>query len=624
MDRRLLRYYNRELQHVQEMGAEFAREFPKIAGRLGMEGLACADPYVERLLEGFAFLAARVHLKLDAEFPRFTQSILDTIYPHYLTPTPSMGVVQFQPDLTEGALAEGLVLPRGTALRSQLGRGEQTACEYRTAHDVTLLPIQVVEAEYYTRELASLEVPKYIEAKAGVRIRIECTAGLTLGEVNLAKLVLFLGGAEQTAVRLYEQFFAHTVGVVAQSVLRPVQWQRTLPATGVRRVGYGNDEALLPYDARSFHGYRLLHEYFVFPERFLFVGIDGLDEVARQREETVMDVIILLDEPDLELQGMVDTSSFRLFCSPAINLFPKRADRIHLSDRFSEFHVVPDRTRPLDFEIYKVLDVEGFGARADETMAFRPFYSATDLAADGGGGGAYFTVQRLPRTASQRERQFGRRSSYAGSEVFLSLVDAHAAPYGSDLRQLGVETLCTNRDLPLHMAVGRGKTDFTMDVSAPVEETRCIAGPTPPRPSHIEGEIAWRAVSHLALNYLSLVDGEQREGAAALRDLLRLYGDASDPAVRKQIDGVKSVTYRPVTRRVALAGPIAFARGLEITVTLDEEAFEGGSAFLLGAVLERFFAKYVSINSFTETVVRTVDRGEIMRWQARVGQRHIL
>jgi len=606
------------------MGAEFAREFPKIAGRLGMEGLACADPYVERLLEGFAFLAARVHLKLDAEFPRFTQSILDTIYPHYLTPTPSMGVVQFQPDLTEGALAEGLVLPRGTALRSQLGRGEQTACEYRTAHDVTLLPIQVVEAEYYTRELASLEVPKYIEAKAGVRIRIECTAGLTLGEVNLAKLVLFLGGAEQTAVRLYEQFFAHTVGVVAQSVLRPVQWQRTLPATGVRRVGYGNDEALLPYDARSFHGYRLLHEYFVFPERFLFVGIDGLDEVARQREETVMDVIILLDEPDLELQGMVDTSSFRLFCSPAINLFPKRADRIHLSDRFSEFHVVPDRTRPLDFEIYKVLDVEGFGARADETMAFRPFYSATDLAADGGGGGAYFTVQRLPRTASQRERQFGRRSSYAGSEVFLSLVDAHAAPYGSDLRQLGVETLCTNRDLPLHMAVGRGKTDFTMEVSAPVEETRCIAGPTPPRPSHIEGEIAWRAVSHLALNYLSLVDGEQREGAAALRDLLRLYGDASDPAVRKQIDGVKSVTYRPVTRRVALAGPIAFARGLEITVTLDEEAFEGGSAFLLGAVLERFFAKYVSINSFTETVVRTVDRGEIMRWQARVGQRHIL
>ena len=230
----------------------------------------------------------------------------------------------------------------------------------------------------------------------------------------------------------------------------------------------------------------------------------------------------------------------------------------------------------------------------------------------------------MPRTASQRERQFGRRSSYAGSEVFLSLVDARSAPYRSDLRQLGVEVLCTNRDLPLHMAVGRGRTDFTMEVSAPVEEIRCVAGPTAPRPSHIEGEIAWRAISHLSLNYLSLIDSDEQAGAAALRDLLKLYGDASDPAVRKQIEGVKHITYRPITRRVAMAGPIAFARGLEVALTLDEEAFEGASAFLLGAVLERFFAKYVSINSFTETVVHTLDRGQIMRWPANVGKRHIL
>ena len=128
MDRRLLRYYNRELQHLREMGGEFAREFPKIAGRLGLEALACADPYVERLLEGFAFLAARVHLKLDAEFPRFTQSMLETIYPHYLTPTPSMAVVQFHPDLTVGARGVGFVVPRDPALGACLGMGEQTAC----------------------------------------------------------------------------------------------------------------------------------------------------------------------------------------------------------------------------------------------------------------------------------------------------------------------------------------------------------------------------------------------------------------------------------------------------------------------------------------------------------------
>jgi type VI secretion system protein ImpG len=319
---------------------------------------------------------------------------------------------------------------------------------------------------------------------------------------------------------------------------------------------------------------------------------------------------------------MVDPSRLQLFCAPAINLFPKRADRIHLEDRHSEFHVVPDRTRPQDFEVYTVRGVTGYGSRADEEVEFRAFYSATDL--DGSGAaGTYFIAHRVPRTASAKEQLYGRRSSYPGSEVFISIVDAKAAPFSPDLRQLGMDTLCTNRDLPLQMAVGRGRTDFTLDISAPVEEIRCVAGPTPPKPSHSEGEIAWRAVSHLSLNYLSLADSPAH-GAAALRDLLKLYGDSSDPAVRKQIDGLKSIQHRPATRRVQTAGPIAFARGLEVSVTFDEDAFEGASAFLLGAVLERFFAKYVSINSFTETVVNTVGRGKIMRWSARVGQRHVL
>jgi len=623
MDKRLLRYYNRELQHLREMGGEFAREFPKIAGRLSLDSVACADPYVERLLEGFAFLAARVQLKLDAEFPRFTQSMLDTIYPHYLTPTPSMAIVQFHPDLTEGGLADGFPIPQGTALRGQLGKGEQTACEYRTAHGVTLRPLQVVEAQYYTRELASLELPAGMEARAGIRIRLECTAGLTIGEVDLSKLTLFLKGGDQTAHRIYEQVFGHLKGVLAQSIARPLGWQKALPASAVKRVGYDNDEALLPYDARSFHGYRLLHEYFAFPERYMFVEINGLSDAAGEREDTMMDVILLLGEADLELQGMIDRSRFQLFCTPAINLFPKRADRIHLEDRHSEFHVVPDRTRPQDFEVYNVRGVTGYGSRADEEVEFKSFYSATDLEGSGGADGTYFVAHRMPRTASAKERLYGRRSSYAGSEVFLSLVDAKAAPYCPELRQLGVATLCTNRDLPLQMAVGRGRTDFTLDISAPVEEIRCVAGPTPPKPSHSEGEIAWRAVSHLSLNYLSLVDTPDH-GAAGLRDLLKLYGDSADPAVRKQIDGLKSIEYRPLTRRVQTDGPISFARGLEVSVSFDEDAFEGASAFLMGAVLERFFAKYVSINSFTETVVNAVDRGKIMRWPARVGQRHVL
>lgn len=628
MDRRLLRYYERELRHLRESAVEFAREFPKVAGRLGLDTAKpdeCPDPYVERLLEGFAFLSARVQLKLDAEFPRFTQSLLETIYPHYLGPTPSMAIVQFAPDQTEGSLADGFVIPRARAMRSTMGKGDQTACEYRTAHDVTLYPIQVVEAKYFTRDLATVQPPPVEGAKAGFRIRLRCSPGTTFKDISLDRLNFYLAGADATPMRIYEQILAHAAVVSVQPVRNPVNWRHVTPAAGsVARVGFADEQALLPFGARSFHGYRLLHEYFTLPQRFMFIELANLAPGLAKCDATEVDIVIVTRQANLDLENKVDASHFQLFCTPAINLFPKRADRIHVTERAHEFQVLADRTRPIDFEVYQVLGVTGYGESAEMVREFRPFYAARDAELQGSAGaGAYFAVSRVPRTLSTRERQFGTRSTYTGAEVYLSIVDSTAAPFAPDVRQLGVETLCTNRDLPLRMPVGRGRTDFTMEQGAPVDSVRCIAGPTGPKPSFAEGEFAWRVISHLSLNYMSLADSAE-EGAAALRELLKLYADTADPAVRKQVDGVKHVKRRPITRRVATPGPIAFARGLEVSLSLDEPAFEGSGVFLLGAVLEQFFAKYVSINSFTETVVTTPDRGEIMRWPARVGLRHIL
>ncbi|MEX2219533.1 MAG: type VI secretion system baseplate subunit TssF [Phycisphaerales bacterium] len=624
MDRRLLRYYDRELAYLRQMGGEFAREFPKVAGRLGLDELACADPYVERLLEGFAFLTARVQLKLDSEFSRFTQNLLETVYPHFLAPTPSMAVVHFQPDLAESSLADGYKIARGMQLRSLLGKDEQTACLYRTAHEVTLWPLEVAEAAYLTRELGALKPPEHIRAKAALRIRLRCHGGKTFDKIKLEDLVIHLRGTAETPFRLCEQVLGRAVAVVVRGAAGNAvnnRWHAVEGPRPVSPVGYDEDQALLPGGARSFSGYRLLREYFSFPHRFLFARLNGLGKALRATKDREADILIMFSAEDRELENAVDAGSIALFCTPAVNLFPRRADRIHITDRSWEFHVVPDRTRPLDYEVFQVQSVTAFGAGGEAQQTFRPFYAAG--ADHKGDGGAYFAVTRLPRTPAAKEARVGRRSSYAGGEAFISLVDAAAAPYRSDHKQLGVECLCTNRDLPLQMPVGRGRTDFTTETAAPVQAVRVVAGPTPPRASFAEGEIAWRLISHMSLNYLSLADSDERQGAAALRDLLKLYIEPGDPQSQKQVEGVRSVSSRPISRQVPGGGPIAFARGLEVELTLDEPSFEGTGIFVLGAVLSQFFSRYVSINSFTETVVKAAQRGEVMRWPARPGLRQM-
>jgi len=625
MNRSFLSYYDRELQHLRGMAAEFAQDFPKIAGRLSLDQFECADPYVERLLEGFAFLAARVQYKYDAEFPRLTQAILSTIYPHYLAPTPSMAVVRFQPNPSDTGLAKGAPIPKGTALRSIVGKGERTPCEYRTAHDVTLLPITIKQVDYYTRELSQLRLPAAASARAALRIRLEVTPqGLTFNKLTMDQLTFHIQGVDEMSMSLYEQIFAHCCGVVCQGTEKPVaSWNCISPGSTLRRVGFDDDQALLPYSCRSFQGYRLLHEYFAFPQRFMFFKLIDLQKAALSCNNNQMDLIILLDEPCIELEGRIDASKLELFCTPAVNLFSKRLDRVQLSDRFSELHLVPDRTRAKDFEVYNVTDVLGLGATADDEQVFRSFYASTDFDAVDENE-SYYVTNRVPRVRSTKENLNGRLSNYHDSELFISLVDAKAAPYRSNLRQLAVNALCTNRDLPLRMPINRGRTDFTMERTASIESVRCVAGPTAPLPACMDGEVAWRAISHLSLNYLSLVDSPGGQGAAALRDLLKLYSNPNDAHTRKLIEGVLSIESAPIIRRVPAPGPLVFARGVELTITLDERSFEGTSAFLLGAVLECFFAKYVAINSFTETVVCSATRGEIIRWPTRLGLRHLL
>jgi len=627
MNPAFLRYYSQELQHVREMGGEFAAAFPKIAGRLALDGVECADPYVERLLEGFSFLAARVQMKLDAEFPRFTQHLLELAYPHYLAPTPSMTVVQLQADHANpqlAASADGIVVPRHTALRGMLDKSASTRCEYRTAHAVTLWPVEVAQAKLFTHagslNASAPALPAGV--KAGLRLRLRATGSLAFERLSLDRLALYLRGPDGLPAKLHERLLAHCVGVAVMQPGNGASAATTLavlPRTALRPLGFAEDEALLPVGRQSFDGYRLLQEYFAFAPRFMFVELAGLRDALRHCRGREAEIVILLDQADASLERGVDAANFALDCTPAINLFRRRTDRVALSDTAFEYHVVVDRTRPMDYEIHQIDEVTGYGAGADAQKQYRPFHCANDLDMPGEGG-AFYQLRREPRRASARQQQNGARSSYLGSEAFIALVDAAGAPDSGDVRQLGIGAWCTNRDLPLSMPVGAGSTDFTLDAEAPVTAVRCVAGPSRPLPSFAEGPAAWRLLDHLSLNYASLVDTNEQEGARALRELLALYCPADDAAAHRQVEGLRSVSCAPVVRRLPSPGPIVYGRGLAITLHFDDAAFEGASAFLLGAVLAQFFAQYVSINSFTETQVATLARGPVMQWPARIGR----
>lgn len=624
MNPRLFKLYERELQHVREMGGEFAAEYPKVAGRLGLETLECSDPYVERLLQGFAFLAARVQLKIEASHSQLARQLLEMVYPTYLSPTPSMVITEFFPSLSEGSLAQGFTLERGTRLRSQVAPDEKTECDYRTSHDLTLWPVQIADMKYLDNAAAvgTAGIQCNSTTRSGLSLQLKTIGGIEFADLPMDTLSVYISGADSLGTVLYEQLFRHTesVSVVCQGneIRTPRQ------AISLQRQGFADSEALLPVTHRGFQGYRLIQEYFAFPERFLFARLEGLlSRLARCHSDTI-ELVFNFDNRNESLFDMLSVQNFRLNCVPAINLFSKSADRILLDKSQHRYHIIPDRTRPMDYEVYSVSDARGFGSSQSQREDFYPYFKSGETSRT---ANRFFGLEREQRLLSSKQKRRGPRASYVGSEMFISLVDEHDAPYRSELKQLAVNISCTNRDLPLQMPVGKMDTDFKLDVGAPVECIRCLHGPTIPKPSRAHFKDAWRLVSNLNLNYLSLDSSRIDDGLSAasmLRQMLELFCDSNRGSDARQLEGILSVKTEAAVRQLKSRSHIEIARGMQVSVRIDESAFEGSGAYVLGSVLEQFFARHATVNSFTETVLESVQRNEIQRWPVSIGQRSTL
>ncbi|WP_226778943.1 type VI secretion system baseplate subunit TssF [Oceaniglobus trochenteri] len=625
MDTRLLRHYENELSFLREMGGEFAQSYPKIAARLGMDGTEVLDPYVERLLEGTAFLTARVQLELELQYPAFTNHLLDIVYPQLMAPTPSMMIAQLAPDLASGALAAGADLPRGTQLRSVAAEGTQTACVFTTAHDLTMWPVEFSEAEYIDGRgelVAAGVVAPGVEARAAIRLRLRRPGGAPLGDLPLERLTVFMGGNPGVGWKLHELLCGDCSAVVARGTDRRADWVMPLVG-GIEQRGLSRGDALLPTPRRSLDAYRLLQEYFALPDRFYFADICGLDRAMARSDGDEIDLYILLRNGNADVAANVTQEAFKLNCVPAINLFEKRCDRVLISVADSEQHVIADRTAPLDYELITLLSVTGISGKGDDDLPFRPFYSATEFTAAGGGATAFYSQSRKMRQRTERERLKGTRTNYLGSELYVTLVDMAQAPWPEGLTQLAVKAMVSNRDLPMLLPTG-ARDVFHLPGGGPVAHITTPVPPTRPRPTLAQGESAWKLISNLSLNYLSLVDSENGTGAEAMRELIGLYAPTGDRAVTKQLEGITAIDSRPIVRRMSDGMLSTAVRGLEIAVTCDEDYFEGAGPFLLATVLQRFFANYVSLNSFTETVLKTPQRGEVARWRPEKGLGTIL
>jgi type VI secretion system protein ImpG len=625
----LLPYYQLELSFLRNEAAEFARKNRQIARNLGLgpQG-ASEDPHVARLMEAFAYLNARIRHKLDDDFPELTDSLLGVLYPHYQRPIPSLGIVEFVLDPTQGDLTTGYRLARGREMET-LDTVDGERCRFRTCSAVTVWPIAVDDARLSgppfvaprrERPAAPQGAPSSPRGATSVesvlRLSLRTTsANLGFRQLAADRLRFYIDGQEQHAYAIHELLLNDCLEIaLATSAEAPPVW---LSSDAVRLVGFEEDEALLPYDARSLPAYRLLTEFFSFPRKFLFFDLVGLTAERLANVGDRLEIFFYLRRNSSDLMTNITRDTFRLGCTPIVNLFQQSADPISLTQTEYEYRVAPDRRRPRALEIYSIDSVRASSPN-DEAVEYQPFYSfkhATDVE-------RRQTFWHAARRAATGGAVDGNARPDSGTELFVSLVDLGFRPSSPADWTLHVETTCLNRDLPANLHQPR----MQLLEGGPLSEIVCRAGPTPTLRPPLRHGAAWRLVSHLSLNHLSLV--EQAEDAAALREILLLYDPHDSPATHNLIDGIRRVGYeRSVARMPGWPGGVC--RGTRVRVHLDEQRFLAGSAYLLSAVLAHYLGLYCSINSFAELVVTTQGReqrgeGALVAWKPRTGSRPLL
>ncbi len=604
----LLPYFNRELVAIRKLAGEFAEAHPKIAGRLRLSPDTVDDPHVARLLDGVAFLSARVQARLDDEFPELTDTLLGVLYPHYLAPFPSCAIVQFNP---KPDLQASVDVPAGFIMDTEAVRGQ--SCRYRTANDTKLWPVKIEMARMMGLPFTAPVNTMSSGAVAVLRLVISTlNPEQKLSDLGVDRLRLFLRGSPATSLPLFEAIAGHTISIALADTpndIAPV----IIPKSNVTQVGFAPEEALLPWPARSFSGFRLLSEYFAFPQKFMFLDIAGLDAKTLVSDKNKFEIFLYLGRSSPELERAVNAENFALGCAPMVNLFNQRCEPISMDHTAIEYRVLPDARRSGVMEVWGITGVREI--RADSTTRpWRPFYRLdANAPATGAEGSGYYTDVRRAAAAT-----------VGGTDTYLAPYDPNFDPAQKSDSVLSVDALCLNRDLPSELPFGGGHPRLTpLNPNAGIVQMACITPPTPTLRPEFRSRGAWRLISHLSLGHLSVTGGA--EGAAALKEVLRLYDLRDTAETRAALEALLSVSAAPGTARVPGSRLGSFCRGLDVELEFEPRAFQGAGLFLLSSVLERFLALHATVNSFVRTTIRLRGRTDPeARFPPRAGARELL
>ncbi len=596
-DREMLELYARELAYLRERGAEFAKDYPKIASRLGTSSQASSDPHVERLVESFAFLSARLTRDIEAELPLYTSSLLGVLYPQLACPVPAMAIAGFEIDPKESKLGSGYTIAKHTPLFAASQTGP--VCHFRTAYPVTLWPIEIVNAAMIPPE--NTDLPAWLLGNAAAVLEIELsTGGVPLDKLGMRSLRFHIAGGGMGAARLYDLIAAHAVKVLVVGPNPTQDWAEAK----LRPVGFEADQDVLPYPAHAHRGHRLIQEYFAFPEKFHFFDIEFRDLPARKGTK----LLVLFDQKP-PAGVAVRPTTLKLGCTPLINLFPRSAEPIRVDQTRPEYRLVADARRERTTEVHSVSRVAATAPGEPAQIDYAPFFSFV-----------HHRAGDKPRAFWHGRRVATGRKDLPGTDLWLSFVDTDFKLSRPPSETVYASVLCTNRDLASEIAKD---TVLSPERPVPARKIVCLTKPTPQRSAPMGGEALWRLVSNLSQNHLSITDG--RTGVSALREILRAYVFGDSPDAERQIDALLEISSRVVTRRLGSDAWRGYVRGLEITLTLADEQFAGSSPVLLASVLSRFFALQAHINAFTELVLKRASRAEVWkRWPPTAGERALL